>query len=156
MEVRLVAPVARGYFFLSALRASLNRLRREPSVSITQKYSLEPRIPLNNLFLNNWHFEVINREIKHRVFGKRQTYICTTWPSFPVNCRLPVHYNYTKIGRFTPILFITTALICWPLISHFVKFLNLNLPFAAFDTVNHISWPLSKLSSIFLDGVKVI
>ena len=153
--MRLVAPVARGYFCLSALRASLTRLRREPSVSITQKYPLEPRVPLNKLFLNNWHFEVINRDFfKHRVFGKRQTYICTTWSSFPANCRLPVHYNYTKIGRFTPILFITTALICWPLISHFVKFLNLNLPFAAFGTVNHIS--LSKLSSIFLDGVKVI
>ena len=109
-------------FFLSALRASLTRVRREPSVSIAQKYPLDPRVPLNKLFLNNWHFEVINREIKHRVFGKRQTYICTTWPSFPVNCRLPVYYNYTKIGRFTSILFITIVLICWLLTSHFEKF----------------------------------
>ena len=44
MEMRLVAPVTRGYFFLSALRASLTRVRRERSVSIRQKYPLEPRV----------------------------------------------------------------------------------------------------------------
>ena len=42
--MRLVAPVTRGYFFLSALRASLTRLRRERSVSIRKKYPLEPRV----------------------------------------------------------------------------------------------------------------
>ena len=31
-------------FFLSALRASLTRLGREPSVSIRKKYRLEPRV----------------------------------------------------------------------------------------------------------------
>ena len=40
--MRLVAPVTRGYFFFSALRASLTRLRREPSVSIRKKYPQEP------------------------------------------------------------------------------------------------------------------
>ena len=40
--MRLVATVTRGYFFLSALRASLMRLRRESSVSMRKKYPLEP------------------------------------------------------------------------------------------------------------------
>ena len=38
MEMRLRAPVTRGYFFL--LGASLTRLRRE--ISIRKKYPLEP------------------------------------------------------------------------------------------------------------------
>ena len=42
MEIRLRAPVTRGYFFSSALRASLTRLRRE--ISIRKKYPLEPRV----------------------------------------------------------------------------------------------------------------
>ena len=29
-----------------------------------------------------------NKEIKIHVYAKRQTWICTTWPSFPLNCRL--------------------------------------------------------------------
>ena len=37
MEMGLAAPVTRGYFCLSALRASLTRLHREPSVSIRKK-----------------------------------------------------------------------------------------------------------------------
>ena len=32
------------FFFLSALRASLTRLRREPSVSVRKQYPLEPRV----------------------------------------------------------------------------------------------------------------
>ena len=42
--MRLAAPVTKGYFFLMALRASLTRLRREPSVSIRKEYPLEPRV----------------------------------------------------------------------------------------------------------------
>ena len=30
-----------------------------------------------------------NREIKIHVYAKRQTWICTTWPSFPPIFRLP-------------------------------------------------------------------
>ena len=43
MEMRLRAPVTRGYFFSSAFCASLTRLRRE--MSIRKKYPLEPRVP---------------------------------------------------------------------------------------------------------------
>ena len=42
--MRLAAPVTKGFFFLFALRASMIRLRREPSVSIRKKYPLEPRV----------------------------------------------------------------------------------------------------------------
>ena len=30
----------------------------------------------------------LNREVKHHVYVKLQTRICTTWPSFPFTCRL--------------------------------------------------------------------
>ena len=67
--------------------------------------------------------EIKIREIKHRVYGKRQTWICTTWPSFPFYLLFTVHYNYTKIGKFTPILSIRIVLsCCYLLISHFENF----------------------------------
>ena len=47
----------------------------------------------------------IARENKHPVYDKRQTWICTTWPSFSFTCRLTVYYNFTKIvysGQFYP------------------------------------------------------
>ena len=44
MEMRLVAPVTRGYFFLSALRALLMQFHHEPSISIKKYISLEPRV----------------------------------------------------------------------------------------------------------------
>ena len=47
--MRLVAPVTRSYFFLPALRSSLTRLRRKPSVSIRKKYPLEPRVVAERL-----------------------------------------------------------------------------------------------------------
>ena len=53
MEMGLAAPVTRSYFFLSALRASLTRLRREPSVSIRKK----------NILWNSGYRYVCNIEI---------------------------------------------------------------------------------------------
>ena len=58
------------------------------------------------------------REIKYRVYGKRQTWICTTWPR-----SFTVHFNYTKIGIFTPILSIRIVLsYFYLLVSHFEDF----------------------------------
>ena len=37
-----------------------------------------------NTALQFWN----NREIKIHVYAKRETWICTTWPSFFLNCRL--------------------------------------------------------------------
>ena len=48
-----------------------------------------------------------------------QTWICTTWPSFPSFCRL-LFLNYTKIGSFTSILSIRIVLgFFYLLITHF-------------------------------------
>ena len=33
------------------------------------------------------------REIKIHVYAKRQTWICTTWPSFPLNCRFKTVFS---------------------------------------------------------------
>ena len=41
---------------------------------------------LNSLF--PWTYLCINREVKQQVYVKRQTRICTTWPSFLFTCRL--------------------------------------------------------------------
>ena len=53
--------------------APLARFARESSAIIASRD--QPR-PINN------------REIKHHVYGKWQTWICTTWPSFPFTYRL--------------------------------------------------------------------
>ena len=37
---------------------------------------------------NSDHLGWVNREVKHHVYVKRQTRICTTWPSFSFTCRL--------------------------------------------------------------------
>ena len=64
----LLTPVTRGYFFLSALRASLTRLRREPSISLRKKDPLEPRVFFLEQLVEQWKrrlcahsFENMNR-----------------------------------------------------------------------------------------------
>ena len=64
----LLAPVTRGYFFVSALRASLTRLRREPSISLRKKDPLEPRVFFLKQLVEQWKrrrcahsFENMNR-----------------------------------------------------------------------------------------------
>ena len=44
------------------------------------------------------------REIKRHVYGKQQTWICRTWPSFRLTCRFPVHYFYTNFSSFRIVL----------------------------------------------------
>ena len=38
------------------------------------------------------------REVKHHVYVKRQTRICTTWPSFPFTCRLLIIISTHKLA----------------------------------------------------------
>ena len=45
----------------------------------------------------------IRIEIKIRVYAKRQTWICTTWPSFPLIFRLLLYCFYKKISSFMPV-----------------------------------------------------
>ena len=77
----------------------------------------------------------IAREIKHPVYDKRQTWIYTTWPSFSFTCRLTVYYNFTKIGRFRPILFIRKLLFKAVFIAHFSTWIW-HLPFAVNAMLN--------------------
>ena len=61
---------------------------------------------------------------------KRDLYRVT---KFSIYLSFTVHYNYTKIGRFTPILSIRIVLLCfYLLISHFENFSTWisRLPFA--------------------------
>jgi len=85
----------------------------------------------------------IAREIKHRFYDKRQTWICTSWPSFSFTCRLTVYYNFTKIGRFRPILSIRNY-YCLKLFlsAHFSTWIW-HLPFAINAMLN-----LSNVDSI--------
>ena len=52
----------------------------------------------------------VNREIKIHVYAKGQTWICTTWPSFSLNCRKLFITSIKKIGSFTPVLYIRIVL----------------------------------------------
>ena len=45
-----------------------------------------------------------NREIKIHVYPKRQTLICTTWPSFPLVFRWLFIASTQKISSFMPVL----------------------------------------------------
>ena len=58
----------------------------------------------------------VTREVKHHVYVKRQTRICTPWPSF--NCKLfTVNYFYTKMSGFTPVLstrIVLDSFFPWP------------------------------------------
>ena len=56
------------------------------------------------------------REIKIHVYAKRQTWICTTWPSFPLIFRLPLYYFYKKISSFMPVLTIWILRHCFYLL----------------------------------------
>ena len=55
--------------------------------------------------------------ITRKINGNVNLYHVT---KFSIYVSFTVHYNYTKIGRFTPILSITIVLSCfYLLISHF-------------------------------------
>ena len=58
----------------------------------------------------------INREIKIHVYPKRQTWLCTTWPSFSPYFPFTVYCFYTKISSFMPALSIRIALDCFYLL----------------------------------------
>ena len=49
--------------------------------------SYENYLPFSWLFWPDMSF-YNNREGKHDIYVKRQTRLCTTWPSFPITCRL--------------------------------------------------------------------
>ena len=72
------------------------------------------------------------REVKHHVCVKRQTRVCTTWPSFTITCRLPFFVSTHKLVSSSNLFFIVEN--CFePFLSAHFKFwgiLNLNLTFS--------------------------
>ena len=80
-----------------------------------------------------------NREIKIHVYPERQTWICTTWPSFSPHFPFTVYCFYTKISSFMPALSIRIALDCfYLLIFYFEKFSTdvCRLPYAVNVNLN--------------------
>ena len=63
------------------------------------------------------------REVQHHVYVKRQTRICTTWPSFPFTCRLLFIISTHKLDVSRNFLSIRIVLSWfYPLIFYFEKF----------------------------------
>ena len=76
-----------------------------------------------------------NGEVKHHVYVKRQTRICTTWPSFPFTCRLLFIISSHKLVVSRNFLSIRIVLSCfYLLIFYFEKFSTWiwRLPFAIY------------------------
>ena len=64
-----------------------------------------------------------NREVKHHVYVKRRTQICSTWPSFPVTCCLRFIISTHKLVVSRNFLSIRIVLNCfYLLIFYFEKF----------------------------------
>ena len=100
------------------------------------------------IFIYNLTFAVYrkgdSREVKHHVYIKRQTRICTRWPTVPIICLYTVFFFYTWISGFTQFfihkncfeLFLSAHFLLW-------EILNLNLTFAVCRILED-----GKLSSI--------
>ena len=78
------------------------------------------------------HVYALIKEVNHHVYVKRQTRICTTWPSFPFTCRL-LFIISTQITSFTQ-FFVHKNCFGLFLSAHFLfqELLNFNLPFAVY------------------------
>ena len=64
-----------------------------------------------------------NRKVMHHVYVKRQTRICTTWPSFPFNYRLLFIISTRKLAASCNFLSKRIVLSCfYLLIFYFEKF----------------------------------
>ena len=84
-----------------------------------------------------------SREVKHHVYVKQQTRICTTWPSVPITCLYTVFISTHKLVVSPNFLSIRIVVNCfYLLIFYFEKFSTWiwRLPFAVYVKL--------KLSSI--------
>ena len=64
-----------------------------------------------------------SREVKHLVYVKRQTRICTTWPTVPITCLYTVFFSTHELVVSPNFLSIRIVLSCfYLLIFHFEKF----------------------------------
>ena len=92
----------------------------------------------NNREIERESRQRVIREAKRHVYVKRQTRICTTWPSFSFTCRLLFN---TQISSCTLLLSIRIVLNCvYLLIFYFEKFSTWiwQLPYAVNVTLNRV------------------
>ena len=88
----------------------------------------------------------VTGEVKHHVYVKRQTRICTTWPSFPFTYRLRFIISTHKLSSFTQ-FFIHNNCFEFFLFARFLfwEILNLNVTFAVYVNLKlstiEIKWP---------------
>ena len=101
---------------------------------------------LNSLYL--WTYLCINRDVKHHVYVKRQTWICTTWPSFPFTCRWLFFFSTHKLVVSSNFLSIRIVLSCFYLFIFYVEKFSTwiwRLPFAVYvklkfsNEISHVS-----------------
>ena len=71
----------------------------------------------------HWPCRPVYREVKHQVYGNRQTRMCNTWLSFPFTYRLLFIISTHKLVASRNFLSITIVLSCfYLLIFYFEKF----------------------------------
>ena len=115
-----------------------------PFFSLNALYAYKTGEPLVQLFLSIYKVPslvlllllllLLIREVKHHVCVKRQTRVCTTWPSFTITCRLPFFVSTHKLVSSSNLFFIVKNCFELSLSAHF-KFwgiLNLNLTFSVY------------------------
>ena len=94
------------------------------------------------------------REIKIHVYPKRQTWLCTTWPSFSPYFPFTVYCFYTKISSFMPALSIRIALDCFYLLIFYSEKFSTDvcrLPYAVNVNLN-----LSYITQTDASSVNII
>ena len=75
------------------------------------------------LRIGNWEYGThCNRGVKHHVYVKRQTRLCTTWPSFRFTCRLLFMISTPKLEVWRNFLSIRIVLSCFYLITQLPNF----------------------------------
>ena len=115
-----------------------------PFFSLNALYAYKTGEPLVQLFLSIYKVPslvlllflllLLIRKVKHHVCVKRQTQICTTWPSFTVTCCLLFIISTHKLVTSSNLFFIVKNCFELSLSAHFKfwEILNLNLTFSVY------------------------
>ena len=93
-----------------------------------------------------------NRELKIHVYAKQQTWICTTWPSFPPHFPFTLYCFYTKISSFMPVLTIGIVRDCFYLLIFYSEKFSTwvwRLPFAVNVNLNLSNFSNSTFVQLF-------
>ena len=88
------------------------------------------------------------REVKHHVYVKRQTRICTTWPSFPFACRLLFIISRHKLVVSRNFFSRCFCLLIFYLNLIFAVSVNVKLKLSLITSDTRIKKELTRLSPI--------